>query len=184
LLRSLLFAALLLPLAAGADEKLWSLLKKGGQVVLIRHAVTDPGVGDPPGFRLEDCTTQRNLSDAGRREARRLGTAIWHRAIPVGRVLSSRWCRCLETATLAFGGSQSSPTLDNLFGFEGNRERQLAAFRALVASAPAKGNLILVTHGSTTMAFTGVRPATTELVIVTPGRGGDYKLAGRLAIPE
>ena len=78
------------------------------------------------------------------------------RAIPVARVLSSRWCRCLETAQIAFGGAQAERALDNLFGRGENRERQLAAFRRLVAAAPAAGNLVLVTHGSTTLAFTSV----------------------------
>ena len=66
-------ALLSLPSPTLADETLWSLLKKGGQVVLMRHAVTTPGVGDPPGFRLDDCSTQRNLTDAGRRDAQRVG---------------------------------------------------------------------------------------------------------------
>src|SRR5688572_28986342 len=101
-MRKILFALLLLPLTAGADDALWALLKKGGQVVLIRHAVTTPGVGDPPGFTIQDCKTQRNLTAAGRKEAERLGAAFRQRAIPVGRVLSSPWCRCLETAKLAF----------------------------------------------------------------------------------
>jgi broad specificity phosphatase PhoE len=172
--------ALLLPVAAHADEALWALLKQGGQVVLIRHAATDPGVGDPPGFSLGDCKTQRNLSAAGRREAQRLGSAFRARAIPVGRVLSSPWCRCVETAQLAFGGSQTERALDNLFGRGENRERQLSAFRELVAAAPKEGNLILVTHGSTTSAFTGVSPGTAELVIVTP-EGATFRLAGRIA---
>jgi broad specificity phosphatase PhoE len=184
LLRAFLVAALLLPAAAAADEALWKLLQGGGQVVLIRHALTDPGVGDPPGFLLADCKTQRNLSDAGRAEARRLGRAFKARAVPVARVLASPWCRCIETAQLAFGGSQSEPALGNLFGRAENRERQLAAFRKLVAAAPKQGNLVLVTHGSTTLAFTGVSPGTAELVIVTPEGGGAYRLAGRLSAPD
>lgn len=183
-LRAFLIAALLLPAAAAADEALWKLLQGGGQVVLIRHALTDPGVGDPPGFQLADCKTQRNLGEAGREEARRLGRAFKARAIPLARVLSSPWCRCIETAQLAFGGSQAEPALANLFGRAENREQQLAAFRKLVAAAPKQGNLVLVTHGSTTLAFTGVSPGTAEMVIVTPEGGGAYRLAGRLAVPD
>src|SRR5690242_9259354 len=100
-----MLAALLALAAIGAraDEALWALLQQGGQVVLVRHALTEPGVGDPPGFRPGECRTQRNLSDAGRAEARRLGAALRERRIPVGDVLSSPWCRCLETAQLVFG---------------------------------------------------------------------------------
>lgn len=189
-LRVLLLSALLLPAAARADDALWALLKQGGQVVLIRHAVTDPGVGDPPGFSLGDCRTQRNLSEAGRKEAQRLGEAFRARAIPVAGVLSSPWCRCEETAKLAFGGSRTERALDNLFGRGENRERQLVAFRRLVAAAPKEGNLILVTHGSTTLAFTGVSPGTAELVIVTPEGGGTrstgdtFRVAGRIALAD
>lgn len=182
LLRALALVLLLLPGAAAADEALWALLRQGGQIVLMRHGLTDPGVGDPPGFRLEDCATQRNLSDTGRAEAKRVGDAFRARAIPVSRVLSSPWCRCVETAKIAFGGSQPEPALSNLFGRPENRERQLAAFRKLVAAAPKKGNLVLVTHGSTTAAFTGASPATAELVVVTPEGGSRYRLAGRIAL--
>src|SRR5262245_46357588 len=94
--------ALLLTLQAWpamADEALWSLLKGGGQVILLRHALTDPGVGDPEGMNLEQCSTQRNLNDEGRRHARELGAAFRQYGVPVGRVLSSPWCRCIDTAT-------------------------------------------------------------------------------------
>src|SRR6059058_1594518 len=89
--------------AAPADEALWALLRGGGQVVLVRHALTDPGVGDPPGFDLDQCSTQRNLSEAGRREAEKLGQVLRAHDVPVAAVLTSPWCRCRETARLAFG---------------------------------------------------------------------------------
>ena len=178
--------ALTLTLVTGpayADDALWALLQQGGQIVLIRHAVTDPGVGDPPGFNLDDCRTQRNLSDAGRAEARRLGASFKERNVPVARVLASPWCRTLETARIAFGvDAQPEPALENLFEYGENRERQLAAFRTLVANAPKQGNLVMITHGSTTLAFTGVSPATAEMVIVTPEGGGRYRVAGRVPL--
>src|SRR3954452_15796974 len=98
-----LAAALALSSPARANENLWGLLKEGGQVVLIRHALTTPGAGDPPGMQLDDCSTQRNLSEEGREHARQLGAAFRARSISVGRVLSSPWCRCMDTAQLAFG---------------------------------------------------------------------------------
>lgn len=88
---------------AHADEGLWRRLAAGGQLVLLRHGTTTPGVGDPTGFRLDDCATQRNLTEAGREESRRIGAALEARAVPVERVLSSPWCRCLETARHAAG---------------------------------------------------------------------------------
>jgi broad specificity phosphatase PhoE len=183
MLRALAFALLVVAAPAHADDEAWALLARGGQVVLIRHALTDPGVGDPPGFRLDDCRTQRNLSEEGKRDAQRLGAAFRERAIPVARVLSSPWCRCVDTARLAFGvDAQKEPALANLFEYGQNRERQVAAFRKLVAAAPRQGNLVLVTHGSTIAAFTGINPATAEIVIVTPEGGERYRVAGRIAL--
>ena len=147
-------------------------------MVLIRHAVTTPGAGDPPGMRLDDCSTQRNLADEGRAHARRIGEEWKKRAVPVDRVLSSPWCRCLETARLAFGKAEVAEALSNLFGRPENRERQVRELRALVEKHVGKGNLVLVTHGSTIAALTGVNPATGEMVILRDGA-----LAGRLTVP-
>jgi len=172
--------------AAGSpadEEQLWRLLAGGGQVVLVRHAVTTPGVGDPPGLRLEDCATQRNLSDEGRAEARRLGAAFRARGIPVLRLLSSPWCRCLETARLAFGSPEVWTPLGNLFGRPENREEQVRRMRELVGERVAGGNLVLVSHGSTISALTGVSPGTAEMVILTPRGAGSFTVSGRLTVP-
>lgn len=180
-MRLLALLALLLwqPLAQ-ADEALWRLLAKGGQVLVIRHGLTTPGVGDPPGFRLEDCATQRNLSEEGRAEARKLGAALKARKVPLGEVLASPWCRCVETARLAFGGSTRWDALSNVFGRPENVAAQLKALRPRVAAHRGKDNLVLVTHGSTTHALTGVSPATGEIVILTPGGEEGFRVAGRL----
>jgi broad specificity phosphatase PhoE len=174
-MKILLFACLAFPAVAAASDALWSLLQKGGQAVLVRHALTTPGVGDPPGMRLDDCATQRNLSVEGRAHARRIGEEFRRRKIPVERVLSSPWCRCLETARLAFGKAEVSQSLSNLFGRHENRESQVRRMREIVKQE-FKGNLVLVTHGSTILALTGVSPATGEMVIVSP----DGKVIGRL----
>ena len=161
----LLLCAAFVSAESFADEKLWSLLQAGGQVILIRHAVTTPGSGDPPGFKLDDCSTQRNLTDEGRRHARAIGEEFAKRKIPVERVLSSPWCRCLETAQLAFGrvDEQSQP-LSNLFGRPENRDKQVAALEKMVAQK-RRGNVVMVTHGSTILALTGISPGTGEMVI-------------------
>lgn len=177
----LLFCAALAAGAVRADEALWRLLQAGGQVVLVRHAVTEPGVGDPPGFRLEDCRTQRNLSAEGRREARQLGEALRARKVPVEQVLSSPWCRCIETARLAFGTAPATqPALSNLFGRHDREAAQVAELRKFVRRPAGGGNLFLVTHGSTTLALAGVSPGTAEMVVLTPEEGG-FRVAGRLA---
>jgi broad specificity phosphatase PhoE len=177
----LLAVPLLWPSAAGADEALWALLRGGGQVVLMRHATTTPGVGDPPGFRLGDCPTQRNLTDAGRDEARRVGAAFRDRGVPVGRVLSSRWCRCLETAQLAFGRVEPWDSLDSVFEDRHREPERTRAVRQAVSTRPADGNLVLVTHGANIVPLTGVNPAPGEFLVLTPEPGGRFRVAGRLA---
>ena len=79
---------------------LWAALRAGGHVALVRHGATAGGAGDPPGFRLDDCATQRNLTDKGRAEARRLGDQFRSEDVAVGKLMSSQWCRCQETAAL------------------------------------------------------------------------------------
>ena len=177
------FVALLLPLApAQSDEALWALLKKGGYVALMRHAITTPGVGDPPGFRLDDCSTQRNLTAEGQRDARRVGAAFRERGIVVERVLASPWCRCVETANLAFGKAEVSTALSNLFTHPENRERQVREMRALI-KAPRSGNRVLVSHGATISALTGISLGTAEMLVVAPQAEGGFVVAGRLAAP-
>jgi broad specificity phosphatase PhoE len=178
----LLLAALVLsgPSPSAADEAVWELLRGGGQVILMRHAVTTPGVGDPAGFRLEDCSTQRNLTDAGREDARRVGATFRTRGVPVGRVLSSPWCRCLETARLAFGVAEPWPPLSNLYDNRSREAEQLRALREIAGRRPTGGNVVLVTHGSVVLPLTGIQPAPAEMVVLTPDTSGRFKLAGRL----
>jgi broad specificity phosphatase PhoE len=173
-----------LPGAAAANEAIWTLLKGGRQVILIRHAITTPGVGDPPGFRLDDCATQRNLTDAGRADARRVGETFRARGVPVGRLLSSPWCRCLETARLAFGAAEVSKPLSNLYGrseASGEQVRQMETLIGTWRPEGAGGNLVLVSHGSTILALTGVSLDPAEMVVVTPRPGEKFKVVGRLS---
>jgi broad specificity phosphatase PhoE len=188
LLAILLFAALAHAAAqpAGADDALWTLLKNGREVVLLRHAVTTAGVGDPPGFKLQDCATQRNLTEAGRAAARRLGDAFREHGVPVGRVLSSPWCRCLDTARLAFGAAEVSQPLSNLYGRSEASARQVREMETLIATwrpEGAGGNLVLVSHGSTILALTGISVEPAEMVVLTPRAGERFKIAGRLSAP-
>ena len=150
--------------------------------MLIRHAITTPGVGDPEGMRLDDCSTQRNLTDEGRRHASRVGEAVRARGVPVERVLSSPWCRCLETARLAFGPPETWAALSNLFGRPEHRAEQVRQMQAVAGERRRGGNLVLVTHGSTIAALTGINPGTAEMVVVTPRGDGRFAVAGRLTV--
>ena len=166
--------------SARAAEPVWDALRGGGQIVMLRHASTEPGLGDPPGFRLDDCATQRNLSEAGRAEARRIGAAFVRRAVPVARVLSSRWCRCVETARLAFGRVEPWSPLDSFFDDRSREPQQTRAVLTLIAAPFTGGNLILVTHQVNITALTGIVPATGEMVVLSPEPGGKFRIVGRL----
>jgi len=181
---TVLLAGCVLSLPVHSDEALWSMLKTGGQVVLMRHAVTTPGVGDPDGMVLSDCNTQRNLTDGGHAHARRIGEAFRTRGISVTQVFSSPWCRCLDTARLAFGLTpEATPALSNLFGQVASNRQQIEGLRALVSRKPASGNTVLVSHGSTIQAVTGISPETGEMVVIMPLGGGRFTVAGRLEVP-
>jgi phosphohistidine phosphatase SixA len=186
LARRILYWLLLLsgfiPALAAADEAVWQRLAAGGQVVLLRHATTVPGFGDPPGFRLGDCATQRKLSAAGREEARRIGAQLHARNIPVGKVRSSRWCRCLETAELVFGRAADPwPLLDSLHERPERRDTQTEALRRALAEVPARGNLFLVTHQANVIALTGTALAPGEMVVLTPRGDGRLETVGRIS---
>jgi phosphohistidine phosphatase SixA len=181
---AILLAGCALALPVHSDDALWSLLKTGGQVVLMRHAVTTPGAGDPDGMVLNDCSTQRNLTDEGRAHARRIGEAARARGVFVTKVLSSPWCRCLDTGRLAFGLTpEVTPALGNLFGQAASNRQQVEQLKELVSRKPASGNVVLVSHGSTIQSVTGISPGTGEMVVITPLGGGRFNLAGRLDVP-
>ena len=166
---------------APASQELWNALRVGGLVVLIRHASTDPGTGDPPGFRLEDCATQRNLSAQGRDEARRIGEAFRRHRVPVGEVLSSQWCRCLDTARLAFGRAEAWPALNSNFNdTAGPAEVRNREAVARISERPAAGNRVLVTHNFNIRDLTGEPTAQGEMVIVAPLGAGKFRVLGKL----
>jgi phosphohistidine phosphatase SixA len=177
-LQGLVLALLALPAQAEASEALWALLKSGGQVVIMRHAATESTAGDLDTMRLEDCSTQRNLSSSGRDEARRIGSAFKARGITVDDVRSSVWCRCLDTGVLAFGMANPWLPLNSFFRNRDREAGQTGTVRELV-SRHRGGTLILVTHQVNITALTGLYPAEGEMIVLTP-RGGDFTVAGRV----
>src|SRR5438128_491577 len=104
-----------LPGAHAGDGGLWTELRRGGLALLMRHGSTLPGLGDPPGFRVADCATQRNLSPEGRDEARRVGERLKHERVRVAHVYTSPWCRCRDTAMLAFVRADDWEPLSSFF---------------------------------------------------------------------
>ena len=173
--RALLIAgsAWLVP-AAHAEvtaESLWAILRRGGSVILIRHASTTEGAGDPPGYTLDDCATQRNLSEAGREEARRIGERLRAERVPIARVYTSPWCRCRETARLAFDKAEDWTPLGSTFDaphLEGKATETVKKRILGYSITKPKGNVVMVTHNVNIAALTKLSVATAEIVVVRP----------------
>jgi broad specificity phosphatase PhoE len=174
-------AVLALAGPASADESAaWAALKAGGHVLLVRHAQTTTGVGDPPGFRLDDCSTQRNLSETGRAQSRELGRRLREAGVQATLVLTSRWCRCIDTARLAFDRHDAWPPLDSLFGNRAAEAAQSAQVRERVRAWKGPGTMVLVTHGANISALTGEGTAMAEALVLAPGAGA-FGVVGRIA---
>ena len=154
------------PLARAQDPAaaFWSALGHTGTVVLMRHAQTEPGVGDPAGFRLDACSTQRNLSEAGRTQARRVAAAFAAAGVVPGEVRSSAWCRCVDTARLAFGRATVWPAINSTFQGQGDPDRGRAEVLAAARTWRGPGPLVLVTHQVNISHITGEFTAMGELV--------------------
>lgn len=150
-------------------------LGTGGHVLLMRHAEA-PGVGDPPGFRIDDCSTQRNLSAAGRAQARAAGRWLRSQGLQRAQVWSSPWCRCLDTARLLdLGPVTVEPSLSSFFGdYErGPQQREaLQAFVARLQGDPAGSAPVLVTHQVVISAYVGGGASSAEMVLVRVDRQG------------
>jgi phosphohistidine phosphatase SixA len=174
MLRGLLLAVFLVflapALALGAEEG-WHLLRRPSTIVLFRHA-TAPGTGDPAGFRLDDCRTQRNLDRQGRAEARAIGEAFRARGISVSKVLASQWCRSWETAELAFPGQVTAePAFNSFFGNPAAEPGQTAAAQAILSAWKEPGVLVVVSHQVNIAALTGFAPRPGEGIVLGSGMG-------------
>lgn len=153
--------------AADVTGNVTSLLSSGGCVVVLRHAATVPGVGDPPEFKLDECRTQRNLSDAGQQDARRIGA--WFRNSKLSQpraVLTSAWCRCKDTADLAFGKHTVWPALNSTFSDRALQPEQSQLLRQAMAKIPARQFEVWVTHQVNISALTGEVPAMGEAFVL------------------
>jgi phosphohistidine phosphatase SixA len=179
--RTLLLAAAAAPLSAAADEVVAAALKTGGCVIAFRHALA-PGTFDPPEFRLGDCRTQRNLDDEGRAQARRIGAWFDGHALVPAAVKSSPWCRCVDTARLAFGRAEPWPALGSP---RGTAERTCAgriqALQAALRAVPAGRFEAWVTHMFVLADLVGGSIASGEGLVLRATTGRP-ELLGRLRI--
>ena len=165
---------------AGPNE-LIERLKSGGHILMIRHALA-PGTGDPPNFKIGDCSTQRNLDETGRAQARNIGDWLRANGVSSARVYSSQWCRCLETAKLVdLGPVQELPALNSFYERTQDREPNLRALNDFISRQPSDGDLIVfVTHFVTIGAVAGKSVSSGEGVLLELREGATFEVVGEL----
>ena len=150
-----------------SSEHFWKPAKDGGKIILIRHALA-PGGGDPEGFDIKDCRTQRNLNDIGINQSKKIGKLFEEKKIKIDQVLSSQWCRCKDTAKYAFGKFKEFSALNSTFSppFDKNEKKQIKELKSFIKNWDGQGkNLVLVTHYVVILAMTGEAPRSGELII-------------------
>ena len=150
-----------------SNEKLIYELKEGEKIVFIRHALA-PGSGDPPSFKLNDCSTQRNLNNNGIEQSKKIGLFFLKHNIPIDLVLSSEWCRCKDTAKFAFKNFKTFDALNSFFSpkFQKNRKRQMLDLSEFLNNWEGKKNLILITHYVVILETLNRSVGSGEIVIV------------------
>jgi len=162
----IIFISLTTPIKADLYKNLINQLEDGGKLIFIRHAYA-PGNGDPDGFNLNDCSTQRNLSDDGRKQAQRIGEFFNKNKIEIDKVLSSEWCRCKETAKIAFKNYSTNSFLNSFYSskFSKNKDKQVKAFNYYIKNLESKKNLIFVTHYVFISEVLNYGPSSGEIVV-------------------
>jgi|TARA_B100001057_G_C22464964_1_gene800365 phosphohistidine phosphatase SixA len=157
----------LISFRAYSSEQNWKPAQDGDKIILIRHAKA-PGGGDPEGFNIEDCKTQRNLDIMGINQSKKIGKLFREKKIKIDKVLSSQWCRCKDTAKYAFEDFKEFSALNSTYTspYDQNEKQQIKELKKYVSSWKGNGgNLVLVTHYVIILAITGKTARSGELVI-------------------
>ena len=162
----IVFITLISPIKADLNQNLLNQLKDGGKLILIRHAYA-PGNGDPNNFNLNDCSTQRNLSEDGRKQAQQIGEFFRKNKIKIEKVLSSEWCRCKETAKIAFKNFSTNNFLNSFYSskYEKNKDKLVKALNYYIKKFESNKNLILVTHYVMISEVLNYSPSSGEIVV-------------------
>tara|TARA_B100000214_G_scaffold263083_1_gene194531 strand:- start:6 stop:563 length:558 start_codon:yes stop_codon:yes gene_type:complete len=162
----IIFIFLNSPIKADSNKVMINELQKGGKLIFIRHAYA-PGGGDPPNFDINICETQRNLNDEGRIQSKKIGNFFKNNNISINKIYSSEWCRCKETAKIAFKNFETKNFLNSFFSakFSENREKQVIDFNKFLKNWDQKQNIIFVTHYVVISELLNYAPSSGEIVI-------------------
>ena len=161
-----IFICIISPVKADLNQNIISELKKGGKIIFIRHAYA-PGGGDPNNFDINDCDTQRNLNDEGRLQSKKIGDFFKKNKILIDKVYSSKWCRCKETASIAFKSFETKNFLNSFFSeqFVKNRESQIENFKRFINNWNGNQNLVFVTHYVVISEILNYTPSSGEIIV-------------------
>ncbi|MDC0044767.1 histidine phosphatase family protein [Pelagibacteraceae bacterium] len=153
-------------LSTNANTSLVESLSQNDKLIFIRHALA-PGNGDPDNFDILDCTTQRNLDSVGRDQSKRLGKFFQINNIPINTILSSEWCRCQETAKLAFNKYDTFTALNSFYDpkFYNNKERQLDELKNFIHNLEEDGNIVFITHYVVIASMLGIGVSSGEILV-------------------
>ena len=162
----IIFISLITPIKAELDKDLINQLKDGEKLIFIRHAYA-PGNGDPSNFNLDDCSTQRNLSEDGKKQAKYIGDFFIRNKIKIDKVLSSEWCRCKETAQIAFEDFSTKNFLNSFYSskYAKNKKKQVKELNEYVKKLKSNKNLVLVTHYVLISEVLNYAPSSGEIVV-------------------
>ena len=162
----IIFISLTTPIKADLEKKLLNQLEDGGKLIFIRHAYA-PGNGDPNNFNLNDCSTQRNLNKEGREQAQQIGKFFKKNNIEIEKVLSSEWCRCKETAKIAFKNFSTNNFLNSFYSskYAKNKDKQIKALNDYIRKFQSDKNLILITHYVLISEVLNYAPSSGEIVV-------------------
>ena len=143
----IIFFSLTNEIRAEITDKILNELQNGGNIIFIRHAYA-PGGGDPENFDINDCSTQRNLNDNGRNQSKKIGNLFKRNEVPIDKVISSEWCRCKETASIAFNEFKTKNFLNSFYSpkFAKNKKKQIKNLKNYINNWDGNKNLVLVTH--------------------------------------
>ena len=162
----ILFISINSPIKADSKKNIINELNQGGKLIFIRHAYA-PGSGDPSNFDIKDCSTQRNLNDAGKIQAKKIGNFFSENNITIDKILSSEWCRCKETAKYAFNKYEIKSFLNSFFSakFASNKNKQINDLKKYINEWSGDNNLVLVTHYVTIQEVLNIATSSGEIII-------------------
>ena len=161
-----LILSLIFPTSTFSNDEIISRLQSKGNIIFIRHAIA-PGNGDPDSFDLKDCSTQRNLNKIGVNQSKKIGNFFSKNNIPIGKVFSSEWCRCKDTANYAFKNYETLEALNSFYDekFYKFKDKQIKDLKKFIKNWDENKNLILVTHYVVIAEILNIRVSSGEIVV-------------------